>query len=87
MKTMVIHKKEVTVLEAMGVLTSPTPEEKVILEEAIKILGVRNFLLNIEAYNFSEPTKEKLVDLRNIVEEFIPYLPHNDLKKGGGELG
>lgn len=84
---MIIHKKEVTVIEAIEVLIRPTSEDKIIMEKAIKLLGARNFLLNMEAYDISEPTRKKLVDLRNIAEEFIRHLPHNDLNQGGGERG
>ncbi len=84
---MMTHKEEVTVLDAIQVLIRPTPEDKGIIDETIESLGVRNFLLNLEAYDLSESTKEKLVDLRNIAEEFIRNLPYNDLNQGGGRLG
>lgn len=84
---MITHKEEVTVLEAIQVLIRPTPKDKSIIEEAIRTLGVRNFLLNLEAYDLTEATKEKLLDLRNIAEELIHHLPRNELNQGGGELG
>jgi hypothetical protein len=81
------HKEEVTVLDAIQVLIGPTPEEMGIIEETIGILGLRNFLLDLESYDLSEITKEKLLDLRNIGEEFTHHLPRNELNQGGGELG
>lgn len=84
---MVTHNEEVTLIEAIEILTDPKPEDKDIIEEAVKSLGIKIFLLNIEAYNISEVVKDKLIDLRNIVEEFTNNLPDNHLSQGGGHSG
>jgi hypothetical protein len=86
-KRMVTHNEEVTLIEAIEILTDPKPEDKDIIEEAVKSLGIKIFLLNIEAYNISEVVKDKLIDLRNIVEEFTNNLPDNHLSQGGGHSG
>ncbi|QUH31096.1 hypothetical protein [Vallitalea guaymasensis] len=76
---------QITLLQAIEVLTNPQPKDKSIIEEAIRVLGIRTFLLNIDSYDISEPVKEKLIDLSNIVEEFINNLP--DKNQGGGNIG
>ncbi|MCG8699626.1 MAG: hypothetical protein MI922_16345 [Bacteroidales bacterium] len=79
------HKEEVTLIEAMEILTDPKPEDKNIIEEAVKSLGIRRFLLNVEDYTISEAVKDKLIDLRNIVEEFTSNLPNNQLSQSGDD--
>lgn len=76
---------QITLLQAIEVLTNPQSKDKSIIEEAIRVLGIRTFLLNIDSYDISEPVKEKLIDLSNIVEEFINNLP--DKNQGGGNIG
>lgn len=76
---------QITLLQAIEVLTNPQPKDKSIIEEAIRVLGIRTFLLNIDSYAISDSVKEKLIDLSNIVEEFINNLP--DKNQGGGNIG
>ena len=76
---------QITLLQAIEVLTNPQPKDKSIIEEAIRVLGIRTFLLNIDSYAISDPVKEKLIDLSNIVEEFINNLPNKN--QGGGNIG
>jgi predicted membrane-bound dolichyl-phosphate-mannose-protein mannosyltransferase len=84
---MTMKKNETTIIEAIEVLVSPTPRDKEIIEEAIKLLGIQGLLLNLEAYDISETTIEKLIDIRNIVEEFTVHLSDNTTDKGGGHNG
>ena len=86
-KNMKTHKVEITLLEAIEVLTNPKPKDKDIIKEAITALGIRAFLLNIDSYAISEDVKEKLIDLRNIVEEFIHNLPDNKFNQSGDKNG
>lgn len=76
---------QITLLQVIEVLTNPQPKDKSIIEEAIRVLGIRTFLLNIDSYDITEPVKKKLIDLSNIVEEFINNL--TDKNQGGGNIG
>lgn len=76
---------QITLLQAIEVLTNPQSKDKSIIKEAIRVLGIKTFLLNIDSYDITEPVKKKLIDLSNIVEEFINNL--TDKNQGGGNIG
>jgi uncharacterized membrane protein YpjA len=78
-----IEDKKVTVMDAIDYLIQPSPKEREIIKHMIARIGIRSFLLSVEHYDVSEPVMTKLIDLRNIAEEFV----QNMLVEKTGEEG
>lgn len=76
--------KKVTVMDAIEYLIEPSPEEREIIKDIVALVGIRSFLLSLEHYDLSEPVVAKLIDLRNIAEEFVQNMVAEQKGEEGG---
>lgn len=76
--------KKVTVMDAIDYLIEPSPIERELIKDLVALIGIRSFLLSLEHYDLSEPIMTKLIDLRNITEEFVLNMVTEQKGKGGG---
>lgn len=73
-------------MEAIDYLVKPSQEERTIIEEGIKLMGIGSFLLSLKHYDLSKPVIKKLMDLKNVVEVFVDGMA-TEKGEGGEETG